>query len=187
LILVIIIIALVIYNVFSMEMQKIENRRELEEEARREIEMLEEIKSEEAREIAEYYQKFRPLKDEFIEKTVELSEELDSEFINVGQLKELASKRRDAVTGYREKLLLIENIPAPLETFYNYELEFIDSDIETINLVLSYYESGNYSTFDEPKIEKLYLDTEALFIEAEKEMKRVFENYGLVYILEGAE
>jgi len=172
------------YNIFSVEMQKVEDQRQLDENDRLEREMLENIKLEEAREIAEYYQKYRPLKDEFIEKVNLLSEKIKNGVTNTAVLKELTMKRLDEAGNYKEKLTQIGNIPDPLKTFFSYELEFIESDIKTINLILSYYGSESYSDFNDNAIEKLYENTEYLLLKAEEELHRVYSQYELEYLLE---
>jgi hypothetical protein len=165
-------------------MQKIETQRKLEESARLEREMLESIKLEEAKEIAEYYQKYRPLKDEFIGKVNLLSEKIKNGVIDTAELEELTIKRLDAARNYKEKLIQIGNVPEPLKTFFSYELEFLESDIKTVNLVLSYYESESYSDFNSSAIEKLYENTRSLLLKAEEELQRVYSQYELEYLLE---
>jgi hypothetical protein len=167
-----------------VEMQKIETQRQLEENARMEREMLESIKLEEAKEIAEYYQRYGPLKDEFIEKVNLLSEKIKNGVINTAELKELTIKRLDAARNYKEKLVQIGNVPEPLGTFFSYELEFIESDIKTVSLVLSYYDSESYSDFNDNAIEKLYENTRSLLFKAEEELQRVYSQYELEYLLE---
>lgn len=171
------------YNIFSMEMQKKEAIRQLEEEARIEREMLEELKSRETVELAEYYQKYAPIKAEFVGKAAELSEEVQGEIINTTQLKELARERLDAAEDYRGKLTGIDT-PKSLETFYEYELEFIESDIETITSVLSYYDSGSYSTYNDSELKELYRKTYSLLHKAGEELNRVYSQYELGYLLE---
>ena len=165
-------------------MQKIETQRQLEENARMEREMLESIKLEEAKEIAEYYQRYGPLKDEFIEKVNLLSEKIKNGVINTAELKELTIKRLDAARNYKEKLVQIGNVPEPLGTFFSYELEFIESDIKTVSLVLSYYNSEDYSNSNNSAIEKSYEDTRSLLLKAEEELQRVYSQYELEYLLE---
>ena len=191
--LVLVVVLLAGYNVFSVETQKIETQRQLEEEARLEeererieSERLEEVRSEEARQLAEYYGEYGPIKAEFMEKTTEFSEKIDDKIINTAELKELTTGRLEAALDYKEKLVGIENVPAPLEAFSIYELEFIESDIKTINLVLSYYNSTSYTDFNSSAIDKLYNDTESLFNRAEEELRRVYEQYDLGYLLEGS-
>jgi len=189
--LVLIAVLLIGYNVFSVEMQKIETQRQMEESARLEEErerlereMLEELKSKETKELAEYYQKYRPIKAEFIENTTELSKKMEDKIINTEELKEFTTQRLDAARDYKEKLIGIGNVPEPLETFFSYELEFIESDIKTVNLVLSYYNSESYSDFNDSVIEKLYQNTRSLLFKAEEELQRVYRQYELEYLLE---
>jgi hypothetical protein len=190
-VLVVIMVGLVGYNVFSVEMRKIEAQRQLEEiarleeeRARIEREMLEEIKSKETKELVEYYQNYNLLKTEFVKKAAELSEKMEGEIINIEQLKELTTQRLNAAEDFRRKLTQIGDVPGPLETFYDYELEFIASDIETMSLVWSYYNSSNYSTFDDSEIEELYKNTNLLLLKAEEELQRVYSQYDLEYLLE---
>jgi uncharacterized membrane-anchored protein YhcB (DUF1043 family) len=191
--LILIVVLLVGVNVFSVESQKIEAKRQIEEESdlekereESEKEMLEELRSEEARQLAEYYQEYDPIKTEFIEKTAELSEKMNDKVTNTEELRELAAERLEAVLDYKEKLIGIGNVPAPLETFSIFELEFIESDIKTINLLLSYYKSENYSNFNSSALDKLYEDTGSLLRRAEEELRSVYEQYDLGYLLEGS-
>jgi hypothetical protein len=165
-------------------MQKIETQRQLEENARLQREMLENIKLEETKEIAEYYQRYGPLKDEFIGKVNLLSEEIKNGVIDTAELEELTIKRLDAARNYKEKLIQIGIVPEPLKTFFSYELEFLESDIKTVSLVLSYYDSKSYSDFNNNAIEKLYKNTESLLLKAEEELQRVYNQYELEFLLE---
>ena len=190
-VLVLIAILAIGYNIFSVEMQKIETQKQIEENANlekereeSESEMLKGLESEEARQLADYYREFSPIKTEFMEKTAEFVEKMNDKVINTAELKELTTGQLQAALDYKEKLAAIENVPALLEAFSIYELEFIESDIKTINLVLSYYDSENYTSFKSSAIDKLYEDTESLFNRAEEELHRVYEQYDLGYLLE---
>ena len=107
---------------------------------------------------------------------------MGGEFANIGQLKELTTERLNAAKDYREKLNGIDT-PKPLETFLAYELEFIESDIETIGMVLSYYRSESYSTYDDSELKELYIKTDSLLHKAESELQKVFNQYELEYML----
>src|SRR4030042_7051471 len=163
-----------------MEMQKKEAIRQMEEEerARLEEEMLEELKSKETIELAEYYEDYKLIKAEFVGRAAELSAEARGEIVNVTQLKEITTERLEAAKDYREKLNGIDT-PKPLKTFLACELEFIESDIKTLNLMLSYYGSESYSNFKNSAIEKLYENTRSLLLKAEEELRRVYEQYNL--------
>ena len=171
------------YNVFSVESQKLEVRMQIEEGARIEEEMLEKLKSKETIELAEYYEDYKLIKAEFVGRAAELSAEARGEIVNVTQLKEITTERLEAAKDYREKLNGIDT-PKPLKTFLACELEFIESDIKTINFVLSYYGSESYSNFKNSAIEKLYENTRSLLLKAEEELRRVYEQYNLGYLLE---
>jgi len=171
-------------------MQKIETKRQLEEivrleeeRERIEREMLEELKSKEARDIIEFDRQYRQIKTEFIGQVNGLSEKIKDEVISIEQLKELTAERLDTARNYKEKLIQIGNVPELLETFFSYELEFLESDIKTVNLVLSYYNSEDYSNSNNSAIEKSYEDTRLLLLKAEEELQRVYSQYELEYLI----
>jgi hypothetical protein len=152
---------------------------ELEEEKAR----LEELRIKMAGELKEYYPCYRDIKGEFIEEVEGLSEELQGEIVNMAQLKEITSARLDAAIDYRNKFTALDT-PGPLETFYQYELEYIGSDIKTIKEVLLYYGSGSYSTYDDGGIGELYGKTELAHRKAQEEFRSVYSQYGLEYLPE---
>lgn len=154
-------------------------QQELEEEKAR----LEELKKGIAEELAEYYPGYRIIKDEFTGNTEKLSAELDGEIVNIAQLKEITSARLDAAIGYRDKFRALDT-PAALEAFYEYELGYIESDIETIREVLLYYGSGSYSTYDDSAIGELCRKTGLLLHKAQEELKSTYSRYELGYLLQ---
>jgi hypothetical protein len=177
---------LVFYNVYSVEMQKREDIRQAEEEARLEEErqrLAEEKWSEEAGKLAEYYPDYKAIAEEFIIESSQLQEELKGHIANVASLKEIASARLDLAVDYRDKFAAL-NTPAPLKTFSSYELEYIESDIQTIRDVLLYYESGSYSTYDDSDLKELYRKTVLLYSKAEEELTNVYSRYELDYLFE---
>lgn len=182
-VLVVVMLAVVGLNVYFVEHGKIEAVRQAEEDARRQREILEEIKSAETREIAEFDQDYGALKDEFADEVGELSEELDSRVSNTSELKEMTQQRMDASKSLKEYLGKID-IPAPLEDYYEFEIKFLESDIEAAAQVLLYYNSGRYSTYDKGEIDKLYQERDYWFREAEAEMEKVYSQYDLGYLLE---
>jgi len=183
LVLVVIMLAAVGYNVYSVEYQKIEAARQAEEDARREIEMLEEIRSTEAREIAEFDRDYGALKDEFAAGVDDLLAKLNSQVSSIDELKDITTQRMDASKKLKDGLSQM-SIPGPLEDYYKFEMEFLESDIDKMTLVLDYYNSGNYSTYDDSDLEELYKNNNLLFLKAQQEMQRVYEEYGLEYLLQ---
>jgi len=176
-------IILVGYNVYSVEGAKIEAARQAEEDARGEREMLEEIRSAEAREIAEFDRDYSALKDEFAVVVDELLDKLNSQISNTSELKEITQQRMDISKRLKEDLNLMY-IPAPLKDYYKYEMKFLESDIEAAGQVLLYYKSDTYSTFDDQEIDVAYWESSYWLREAEAEMERVYSQYELEYLLE---
>jgi len=183
LLLVVIMLAAVGYNVYSVEYQKIEAARQAEEDARRQQEMLEEIKSTEAREIAEFDRVYGALKDEFAAGVDNLSAKLNSQVSSIYELKEITTQRMNASKKLKDGLSQI-SIPGPLEGYYELEMKFLESDINAMALVLDYYNRGSYSTFDDQEIDAAYWESSYWLREAEAEMERVYSQYELEYLLE---
>jgi len=177
------IIILVGFNVYLVENGKIEAARQAEEDARREIEMLEEIRSTEAREIAEFDRDYGALKDEFAAGVDDLSAKLNSQVSSIYELKDITTQRMDASKKLEDGLSQM-SIPGPLEGYYELEVKFLESDINAMALVLDYYSSGSYSTFDDSGLEELYENNNLLFLKAQQEMQRVYEEYDLEYLLQ---
>jgi len=174
-VLVVLMLAAVGINVYLVENGKIE--------ARREREMLEEIRSEEAREIAEFDQDYGALKDEFEGVVNELSGKIKSQASNISELKEITIQRMDASKGLKEYLSRME-IPAPLDDYYEFEMKFLDSDIEAAAQVLLYYSSSSYSTFNDTEIARALQERDYWLSEAEEEIKRVYGQYELENLLD---
>ena len=183
LILLVIMVTVVGYNVYSVEYQKIKAHMQAEENARIEREMLEEIKSKEAREIVEFDRDYGTLRDEFTAEVGKLSEKINLEVSSVDELKELTKQRMDASREFKNELSKI-SIPEPLKDYYEFETEFLASDIEAMTLVLAYYDSGRYSTFDDSDLEELHENNNLLFLKAQQEMQGVYEEYDLEYLLQ---
>jgi hypothetical protein len=144
-------IMLVGYNIFLVEYKKAEERRRAEQAARIEREALDKIRSWEARELAEFDQEYGKIMDKFIEEAGELSEKANLRVSSIGELKELTTQRMDASKEFKDKLSGMD-IPRPLEDYYKFEMEFLESDINTMALILDYYNSGNYSAYDDSDI-----------------------------------
>lgn len=178
----IVMIILVSYNVYMVEEAKIEAARQAEEDASGEREMLEEIKSAEAREIAEFDRDYRALKDEFAVVVDELSKKLNLQISNIDELKEITQQRMDASKELKEDLNQM-CVPAPLEDYYKFEMKFLESDIETVAQVLLYYNSGCYSTFDKGEIDRAFRDRSYWLRKAKAEKERVYGQYNLEYLL----
>lgn len=134
-------------------------------------------------EILEFDEEYRIIRDEYIEKANALSKKLNSKFINIDEIKELTDNKMDLSREFKEKLGRL-HIPRSLEDFYNFKMEFLDSDIRAMDLVLAYYDSGDYSTYDNTGLEEAYEKSYSLFLKAEEEMEMVYREYALEYLLE---
>ncbi len=176
-------VILVGLDIFLVEDRKIEAHRQEELAAIMEKEMLEKIKSQESREIAEFDWEYGKSKDEFIEESGDISEKINSQVLNIGELEELTMQRMDA-SGKLEDELNLMDIPSPLEDFYKFEIKFLENDIEAMTLILEYYNSSNYSVYDARRLDEALRESSYWFSAAEEEMERVYKEYGLEYLLE---
>ena len=140
LLLVVIMLAAVGYNVYSVEYQKVEAARQAEEDARRQQEMLEEIKSTEAREIAEFDRVYGALKDEFAAGVDELSAKADMQVSSIDELKEITTQRMNASKKLKDGLSQM-SIPGPLKDYYELEMKFLESDIQPHCFQIQYISS----------------------------------------------
>ncbi len=171
-------------NVLLVECRKAAEVKQVEENVRIKKEMLEAIRLLEAEEIAEFGCRYQPVEDEFMEQANLLSEKMKEKFISVDNLSEIAGERLDAAEDFRKKLIQIGDVPGPLEAFYGYVLEFAENDIETADLVLSYYKSGSYSTYSKDELEELNKDNNLLFLRALEELERIYKEYDLGFLLQ---
>ena len=187
-IVVIIIFSMVGYTVYSVESYKARVRKMIEEQERIEklekelreksLEALKRDKEEKALQIIEFHEKYLKVRNDFINNVQKISEKMDNNPTSIEDIKVLTKQRIDAVKDYRQRLENIE-IPSTLNFFYEYEIGFINHDIETWNLTHAYYESKFYSTYNTDELNKLHKENVRLFSEAEKELKNVYGKYGL--------
>ena len=192
-VLIVIMIVLVGFDVFLVEKTKVEVGRIMEELAKieylktelkkAETELLKQKVEKTSIEIIEFDEKYRVVENEYTEKVNELSKKINSEILNIDELKELTTQRINVSKKFRNKLSQM-NIPGPLEDFYEFEMEFLNNDIETMALILAYYNSDSYSTYNDDKLKEAYEKSNLWFLKAEEEMSRVYREYNLEYLLE---
>jgi len=192
-VLIVIMIILVGFDVFLVEKTKVEVGRIMEELAKieylktefkkAEIELLKQKVEKTSIEIIEFDEKYKVAKNEYTEKVNELSKKINSEILNIDELKELTTQRINVSKKFKNKLSQM-NIPGPLKDFYEFEMEFLNNDIETMALILTYYNSDSYSTYNDDKLKEAYEKSNLWFLKAEEEMSRVYRQYNLEYLLE---
>ena len=192
-VLIVIMIVLVGFDVFLVEKTKVEVGRIMEELAKieylktefkkAEIELLKQKVEKTSIEIIEFDEKYKVAKNEYTEKVNELSKKINSEILNIDELKELTTQRINVSKKFKNKLSQM-NIPGPLKDFYEFEMEFLNNDIETMALILTYYNSDSYSTYNDDKLKEAYEKSNLWFLKAEEEMSRVYREYNLEYLLE---
>ncbi|GAG53558.1 unnamed protein product [marine sediment metagenome] len=192
-VLIVIMIVLVGFDVFLVEKTKVEVGRIMEELAKieylktefkkAEIELLKQKVEKTSIEIIEFDEKYRVAKNEYTKKVNELSKKINSEILNIDELKELTTQRINVSKKFKNKLSQM-NMPEPLEDFYEFEMEFLNNDIETMALILAYYNSDSYSTYNDDKLKEAYEKSNLWFLKAEEEMSRVYREYNLEYLLE---
>lgn len=123
-------------------------------------------------------------KKEFNEKINLLPYKSDTKFINIQELKKIAASGLNASVDFKNKLKNIVYIPKPLNDYYNLLINYLDNNIRINNLFLAYFDSKNYSTFDDSQVKQLYKENDAIFKELEQERIRVFKENKIDYLLQ---
>ena len=193
-ILILIMVTLVGYDVFMVHIQKIKIQKQIEEQERlgeEKIRLIEEKKKElELKrektiiEIVEFNEKYRVIESEFFNEITRLPDVLSEKFINIEQLEEITVKRISYSKEFKKKLFQIENIPESLEDFYNFKVDFLNNDIETYTLLNDYYTGKSYSSSNNSKIKDSFYRNILLFLKAEEERIKVYEENDLDYLLD---
>jgi len=193
-ILILIMVTLVGYDVTGVHIQKIKIQKQIEEQERlgeEKIRLIEEKKKElELKrektiiEIVEFDEKYRVIESEFFNEITRLPDVLSEKFINIDQLEEITVKRISYSKEFKKKLFQIENIPESLVDFYNFKVDFLNNDIETYTLLNDYYTGKSYSSSNNSKIKDSFYRNILLFLKAEEERIKVYEENDLDYLLD---
>jgi len=193
-ILILIMVTLVGYDVTGVHIQKIKIQKQIEEQERlgeEKIRLMEEKKKElELKrektiiEIVEFDEKYRVIESEFFNEITRLPDVLSEKFINIDQLEEITVKRISYSKEFKKKLFQIENIPESLVDFYNFKVDFLNNDIETYTLLNDYYTGKSYSSSNNSKIKDSFYRNILLFLKAEEERIKVYEENDLDYLLD---
>ena len=135
-------------------------------------------------EIISFDEDIEVLKKEFNEKINLLPYKIDTKYINIKELKKIASTGLNASVDFRNKLKNISYIPKPLNDYYNLLITYLDNNIRINNLFLAYFDSNNYSTFDNSQIKQLYEENDAILKELDQERIKIFKENNIDYLLQ---
>ena len=135
-------------------------------------------------EIISFDENVEVFKKEFNEKINLLSYKIDIKYINIQELKKIATNGLNASLDFKNKLKNIGNIPKPLNDYYNLLIAYLDNNIAINNLFLAYYDSKIYSTFDDSKIKQLYEENDAILKELEQDRIKIFKENKIDYLLQ---
>lgn len=134
-------------------------------------------------EIISFDEDIEVFKKEFNEKINLLPYKSDTKFINIQELEKIAANGLDASADFKNKLKNIGYIPKPLNDYYNLLISYLDNNIAVNNLFLAYFDSKNYSTFDDSQIKQLYKENDAILKELEQERIKIFKENKIDYLL----
>lgn len=134
-------------------------------------------------EIISFDKDIEVFKKEFNEKINLLTYKIDTKYTNIQELKKIAANGLDASVGFRNKLKNIAYIPKPLNDYYNLLINYLDNNIAVNNLFITYFDSKNYSTFDDSEIKKLYKENDTILKELEQERIKIFKENKIDYLL----
>jgi len=187
----IIIFLAVCFNVYIVEFEKSElNNIKIQQEqinAKKQdelnkIKLLITQKNKESANLVIFNDKYTKIRLDFYSNVEEISTKLESKVNSLEDIRKLTSDRIKLAQDYKAKLNLIA-IPPQLANFYNYEMEFIDSDIKLWEIVNAYYNLDDLSKFDINKIYEESQKSHNLFLKSQEELKAVYTKYGLDYFL----
>ena len=179
--------------IVSIELAKVESQKILskvseavkfnEELKKSRIEYLKLSQEKTVSEIISFDENVEVFKKEFNEKINLLSYKIDTKYINIQELKKIASNGLNASVDFKNKLKNIGYIPKSLNDYYNLLIAYLDNSIAINNLFLSYFDSKNYSTFDDSEIKQLYKENGAILKELEQERIKIFKENKIDYLI----
>ncbi|MCL4377204.1 MAG: hypothetical protein M1475_08970 [Actinobacteria bacterium] len=187
----ILILITVSFNAYLIKSEK--NKENMIREAQAEIERekqaeLDRIKEETARrnkvsaEILNFNDKYLIIRKDFYLKVEDLTKKLSIKVNSIQEIKELTDERIKLMQDYKNKLSLL-SIPEVLNDFYQYEINFLDSDIKLWNIISVYYSLDDTSKFDINKINEETKISHELYLKAQQELESVYNKYDLNYYL----
>lgn len=187
----IIILLAVCFNVYFVEHEKYQLNQikiQQEQQAKQLQDKLNKIKEEivkknkETADLISFNDKYTQIRQDFYLKVKEISAKTDNKASSIEDMIKYTDDRIKLAQDYKDKINSIA-IPPQLTNFYNYEIEFIDSDIKLWDIVNAYYNLDDMSKFDINKIDEENQKSHSLYIKAQDELKTVYTKYGLDYFL----
>ena len=134
-------------------------------------------------EIISFDENIEVFKKEFNEKINLLPYKSDTKFINIQEIKKIAANGLNASVDFKNKLKNIVYIPKSFNDYYNLLIKYLDNNIRINNLFLAYFDSKNYSTFDDSEIKQLYKENDIMLKELEQERIKIFKENKIDYLI----
>jgi len=134
-------------------------------------------------EIISFDENIEVFKKEFNEKINLLPYKSDIKFINIQELKKIAANGLNASVDFKNKLKNIGYIPKSFNDYYNLLINYLDNNIRINNLFIAYFESKDYSIFNDSEIRKLYKENDVILKELEQERITIFKENKIDYLL----
>ena len=135
-------------------------------------------------EIISFDENLQVLKKEFNEKINLSPYKIDTKFTNIQELKKIAENGLAASADFKSKLKNIGDVPESFNDYYNLLIDCLDNNIRISNLLLAYFDSKDYSTFDDSEIKQLYKENDALLKALEQERIKIFKENKIDSLLE---
>ncbi len=181
----------VFYNVYLVETQKYElNILKIQQEqlALKEQAELDKIKlqaaqkNKESADLINFNDNYISVRIDYYKKIKEISAKAESKVNSIEDIIKITEERIKLSEDYKSKLNAIA-IPQLLEDFYEYEIEFVDSDINLWKIVNAYYSLNDLSKFDTGKVYEESNKSHKLFLKAQEELKNIYTRHELSYFL----
>ena len=139
------------------------------------IESLRLSQEETVSEIISFDENIEVLKKEYNEKINLLRYKIDTKFINIRELKKIAENGLAVSADFKSKLKNIGTIPETFNDYYNLLIKYLDNNIKINNQYLAYFDSKDFSTFDDSEIRKLFKENDELIEALEQQRIKIFK------------
>lgn len=139
-------------------------------------------KNKDSSDIINFNDQYLKIRQDFYLRVEEIMGKIDNKVNSLDVIKQLTTDRIKLAEDYKSQINSL-TISDALNNLYDYEIEFLDSDIKLWNIVNAYYSLDDFSKFDLNKIDVENQKSHELYLKAEEELKSVYNKYGLGYFL----
>ena len=157
-----------------------EHQEELE---RIRLEIIKLQKEKTVREIIEFYEKYDDLRKQYFNSIQVYESDIQEKASSVEELKQKVRERLVAANDFKNQMEKVDYIPGPMQDFFDLNIDYLDNEIQVMYYLIAYYGGFNYSTYNDTELLQLMAENKDLLLEIDEELKRVFIEHGIDYLL----